>query len=129
MTEEQRVRDEGSEHRSAGAPLRLQRHFTADGVHPYDTVRWERFDASITNAVDGSVAFAQPDVEFPADWSPTAVNIVAQKYFRGTLGTPEREQSLRQVIDRVAGTITRWAASAGYFASPDEEAPVSAELA
>ncbi len=129
MTEEQRVRGHGPGHRSAGAPLRLQRHFTADGAHPYDTVRWERFDASITNAVDGSVAFSQPDVEFPADWSPTAVNIVAQKYFRGTIGTPEREQSLRQVIDRVAGTITRWAASDGYFASPDEAATFEAELA
>ena len=129
MTEAQQVRGDGSGRRSADAPLRLRRHFTADGVHPYDTVRWERFDASITNAVDGSVAFEQPDVEFPADWSPTAVNIVAQKYFRGTLGTPEREQSLRQVIDRVAGTITRWAASDGYFASPDEEATFSAELA
>ncbi|WP_419917408.1 vitamin B12-dependent ribonucleotide reductase [Candidatus Poriferisodalis sp.] len=129
MTEAQRVRDDGPEHRPAGAPLRLQRHFTADGDHPYDTVRWERFDASITNAVDGSVAFSQPDVEFPADWSPTAVNIVAQKYFRGTLGTPEREQSLRQVIDRVAGTITRWAVSDGYFASPAEAATFEAELA
>ena len=129
MTEEQRVRGHGPGHRSAGAPLRLQRHFTADGAHPYDTVRWERFDASITNAVDGSVAFSQPDVEFPADWSPTAVNIVAQKYFRGTIGTPEREQSLRQVIDRVAGTVTQWAASDGYFASPDEAATFEAELA
>ncbi|WP_419856384.1 vitamin B12-dependent ribonucleotide reductase [Candidatus Poriferisodalis sp.] len=129
MTEEQRVRGDGPGRRPAGAPLRLRRHFTADGTHPYDTVRWERFDASITNAVDGSVAFSQPDVEFPADWSPTAVNIVAQKYFRGTLGTPEREQSLRQVVDRVAGTITRWAASDGYFASPDEEATFEAELA
>ncbi len=129
MTEEQRALGDGPEHRPAGAPLRLQRHFTDDGDHPYDTVRWERFDASITNAVDGSVAFSQPDVEFPADWSPTAVNIVAQKYFRGTLGTSEREQSLRQVIDRVAGTITRWAASDGYFVSPDEEATFEAELA
>ncbi len=129
MTEAQRVRGDNAASRSSGAPLRLRRHFTADGTHPYDTVRWERFDASITNAVDGSVAFSQPDVEFPADWSPTAVNIVAQKYFRGTLGTPEREQSLRQVIDRVAGTITRWAAGDGYFASPDEEAIFEAELA
>ena len=129
MTEAQQVRGDGSGRRSAGAPLRLRRHFTADGTHPYDSVRWERFDASITNAVDGSIAFSQPDVEFPADWSPTAVNIVAQKYFRGTLGTPEREQSLRQVVDRVAGTITGWAASDGYFASPDEAATFAAELA
>jgi ribonucleoside-diphosphate reductase alpha chain len=128
MTEEQRMRGESPGHRSSGAPLRLRRHFTADGTHPYDSVRWERFDAAITNAVDGSVAFSQPDVEFPADWSPTAVNIVAQKYFRGTLGTPQREQSLRQVIDRVAGTITQWAAGDGYFESPDEAATFEAEL-
>ena len=129
MTEAQRVQGEGPKDQPVGAPLRLRRHFTAEGTHPYDTVRWERFDASITNAVDGSVAFSQPDVEFPADWSPTAVNIVAQKYFRGTLGTPEREHSLRQVIDRVAGTITRWADSDGYFESPEETATFEAELA
>ena len=128
MTESQRVQGESPERRSGGAPLGLRRHFTAEGTHPYDTVRWERFDASITNAVDGSVAFSQPDVEFPADWSPTAVNIVAQKYFRGTLGTPEREHSLRQVIDRVAGMITRWAHSDGYFDSPQEAATFEAEL-
>ena len=109
--------------------MRLHRHFTVAGTHPYDAMRWERFNASITNAVDGSVAFSQPDVEFPADWSPTAVNIVSQKYFRGTLGTPDREHSLRQVIDRVAGTIARWAASDGYFESPEEAATFEAELA
>ena len=129
MTEAQRLGSDNPGGRPAGAPLGLRRHFTAAGVHPYDTVRWERFDASITNAVDGSVAFSQPNVEFPADWSPTAVNIVAQKYFRGTLGTPEREHSLRQVIDRVAGTIARWAADDGYFASPEEAATFEAELA
>ena len=109
--------------------MRLHRHFTVAGTHPYDAMRWERFNASITNAVDGSVAFSQPDVEFPADWSPTAVNIVSQKYFRGTLGTPDREHSLRQVIDRVAGTIARWAASDGYFESTEEAATFEAELA
>ena len=128
MTDAPRTAGSHSDPRSPGAPLRLRRHFTTDGAHPYETVKWERHDASITNATDGTVAFAQPDVEFPADWSPTAVNIVAQKYFRGTLGTPERERSLRQVIDRVAGTITRWAADDGYFSSPDEEAVFEAEL-
>jgi hypothetical protein len=67
---------------------------------------WERRDARITNWKDGSVAFEQLGVEFPVTWSLNATNIVAQKYFRGTLGTPERESSLRQVIDRVADTIT-----------------------
>ncbi len=128
MTQAQRAQGPNPGSGPPGAPLRLCRHFTTAGTHPYDTVRWERHDASITNATDGTVAFAQPDVEFPTDWSPTAVNIVAQKYFRGTLGAPERERSLRQVIDRVAGTITRWASEDGYFSSPDEEAIFGAEL-
>ena len=84
----------------------IRRHFTDPGVHPYDTVEWERRDARIPNYKDGTDAFFQPDVEFPITWSQNATNIVAQKYFRGTLGTPERETSLRQVIDRVADTIT-----------------------
>ena len=128
MTQAQRAQGPNPGSGPPGAPLRLCRHFTTAGTHPYDTVKWERHDASITNATDGTVAFAQPDVEFPTDWSPTAVNIVAQKYFRGTLGAPERERSLRQVIDRVAGTITRWASEDGYFSSPDEEAIFEAEL-
>ena len=111
------------------ASLRLQPYFTIPGTHPYDTVQWHYTDASITNAIDGSVAFYQPHVEFPAAWSPTAVNIVSQKYFRGTLGTHEREHSLRQVIDRVVGTITQWAVDDGYFESADEAAVFEAELA
>src|SRR5690349_8613817 len=99
----------------------IRRHFTSPGVHPYDTVQWERRDARITNFRDGTVAFEQVDVEFPTTWSLNATNIVAQKYFRGTLGTPEREWSLRQVIDRVADTITDWGTRDGYFVD-DEEA-------
>ena len=76
---------------------------------------WERRDARITNYRDGSVAFEQLDVEFPVDWSLNATNIVAQKYFRGTLGTPEREHSLKQVADRVVDTITQWGVEDGYF--------------
>ncbi|WP_419947323.1 adenosylcobalamin-dependent ribonucleoside-diphosphate reductase [Candidatus Poriferisodalis sp.] len=128
MTEALRAAGSESGRRPSGAPLRLRRHFTTAGVHPYETVQWERHNASITRASDGTVAFSQLDVEFPADWSPTAVNIVAQKYFRGTLGTPEREQSLRQVIDRVAGTITRWATDDGYFSSSEEATVFEAEL-
>ena len=75
----------------------ISRLFTSPGVNPYDEVVWERRDARITNWKDGSVAFEQLDVEFPETWSVNATNIVAQKYFRGTLGTPERETSLRQV--------------------------------
>jgi len=114
------------------APERLsigiKRHFTAPGVHPYDQVVWERRDARISNWKDGTVAFEQLGVEFPASWSLNATNIVAQKYFRGTLGTPEREWSLRQVIDRVVNTITTWGVEGGYFADDDEASAFSDEL-
>ena len=106
----------------------IRRHFTNAGVHPYDTVVWERRDARISNWKDGSVAFEQRDVEIPASWSLNATNIVAQKYFRGTLGTPERETSLRQVIDRVADTITTWGIEGGYFVDADEAEAFRNEL-
>ena len=98
----------------------IARHFTTPGVHPYDEVVWEHRDARITNWKDGTVAFEQLGVEFPVSWSLNATNIVAQKYFRGTLGMPERETSLQQVIDRVADTITSWGAGGGYFADEAE---------
>jgi ribonucleoside-diphosphate reductase alpha chain len=101
----------------------IRRHFTTEGVHPYDEVRWERRDARITNFRDGSVAFEQLGVEVPESWSLNATNILAQKYFRGTLGTEEREWSLRQVADRVADTLTAWGVKDGYFVD-DEEARV-----
>jgi ribonucleoside-diphosphate reductase alpha chain len=98
----------------------IRRNFTEPGVDPYDTVEWERREARIPNYKDGTDAFFQPDVEFPVTWSQNATNIVAQKYFRGTLGTPERESSLRQVIDRVVNTITRWGERDGYFVDDQE---------
>jgi ribonucleoside-diphosphate reductase alpha chain len=101
----------------------IRRHFTTEGVHPYDEVAWERRDARITNFRDGTVAFEQLGVEVPASWSVNATNILAQKYFRGTLGTEEREWSLRQVADRVADTLTSWGIKDGYFVD-DEEALV-----
>jgi ribonucleoside-diphosphate reductase alpha chain len=110
------------------AGIGIRRHFTTDGVHPYDMVDWETRDARITNFRDGSVAFEQIGVEFPTAWSLNATNIVAQKYFRGTLGTPEREWSLRQVIDRVADTITRWGTEGGYFVDDAEAESFNAEL-
>jgi ribonucleoside-diphosphate reductase alpha chain len=106
----------------------IRRFFTEPGVHPYETVEWERRDARIPNYKDGTDAFFQPDVEFPASWSQNATNIVAQKYFRGTLGTPERESSLRQVIDRVVDTVTAWGVRDGYFVDDEEAAAFRNEL-
>jgi ribonucleoside-diphosphate reductase alpha chain len=106
----------------------LRRQFTTEGVDPYSEVDWERRDARITNFRDGTVAFEQIDVEFPVTWSVNATNIVAQKYFRGTLGTPEREWSLRQVIDRVVDTVTRWGVEGGYFVDGHEAEVFSNEL-
>jgi ribonucleoside-diphosphate reductase alpha chain len=106
----------------------IRRHYTTPGVHPYDQVVWEKRDARISNWKDGSVAFEQLGVEFPVTWSLNATNIVAQKYFRGTPGTEEREQSLKQVIDRVADTITTWGVEGGYFVDQAEADNFSDEL-
>src|SRR3984893_211157 len=106
----------------------INRRFTRPGVDPYDTVEWERRDSRIQNYKDGGDAFFQPGVEFPTSWSLNATNIVAQKYFRGTLGTPEREWSLRQVIDRVADTITNWGIRDGYFVDDSEAESLRDEL-
>ena len=106
----------------------IRRYFTEAGTHPYETIEWEHREARIPNYRDGTDAFFQPDVEFPVSWSQNATNIVAQKYFRGTLGTPERESSLRQVIDRIADTITDWGIRDGYFVDDDEAETFRDEL-
>jgi ribonucleoside-diphosphate reductase alpha chain len=106
----------------------IRRQFTTEGVHPYDEVTWETRDARITNFRDGSVAFEQLGVEVPSTWSLNATNILAQKYFRGTLGTPERERSLKQVVDRVVDTITNWGVKDGYFVDRAEAEAFAAEL-
>jgi ribonucleoside-diphosphate reductase alpha chain len=106
----------------------IRRYFTKPGTHPYDMVEWEEREARIPNWKDGTDAFFQPDVEFPVTWSQNSTNIVAQKYFRGTLGTAERETSLRQVIDRVADTITGWGVQDGYFVDEQEGAAFRNEL-
>ncbi|WP_182882940.1 vitamin B12-dependent ribonucleotide reductase [Microbispora sp. H10949] len=103
--------------------LKMKRIFTTPGVHPYDEVRWERRDVVMTNWRDGSVNFEQHGVEFPASWSVNAANIVTTKYFRGAVGTPQRESSLRQLVDRVVGVYTRTGVENGYFAS-DEDAEI-----
>jgi ribonucleoside-diphosphate reductase alpha chain len=94
--------------------LAIKRHFTAEGMDPFDAVEWELRDAVIAGA-DGKVFFEQKQVEFPTAWSQTATNVVVQKYFRGTLGTPERERSVKQMIGRVADTIYKWGREGGYF--------------
>jgi ribonucleoside-diphosphate reductase alpha chain len=103
---------------SAGKGLRFERIYTTPGVHPYDEVTWERRDVVMTNWRDGSVNFEQRGVEFPDFWSVNAVNIVTSKYFRGALGTPQREWSLKQIIDRVVRTYRSAGEQNGYFASP-----------
>ncbi|WP_420638432.1 vitamin B12-dependent ribonucleotide reductase [Candidatus Poriferisocius sp.] len=105
----------------------LSRHFSRPDVHPYEQVEWLRRDARITGA-DGTVAFEQKNVEFPAGWSVNAGNIVTQKYFRGGLGTPERETSLRQVIDRVVDTLVAWGTESGHLDEPEEAAAFADEL-
>jgi ribonucleoside-diphosphate reductase alpha chain len=111
-----------------GLGIGIRRHFTTEGRHPYDEVAWEQRHARIVDFRDGAVAFEQPDVEVPASWSVNATNILAQKYFRGTLGTPEREHSLRQVADRVVDTIAAWGAKDGYFVDQAEARAFSDEL-
>ncbi|HYT80161.1 MAG TPA: hypothetical protein VEQ37_13105, partial [Actinomycetota bacterium] len=106
--------------------LTFRRHFTEEGTHPFDQVDWEIRDAVIPNYKEGGNAFEQRGVEFPTSWSQNATNIVAQKYFRGQLGTPQRESSVRQMIGRVVDTITEWGIKDGYFAS-EEDARVFAE--
>jgi ribonucleoside-diphosphate reductase alpha chain len=110
------------------AGIGIRRYFTTEGVHPYDEIEWEIRDSRLTNYRDGSVAFEQLGVEFPVNWSVNATNIVTQKYFRGTVGQPDRERSLRQVIDRVVDTITAWGRRDGYFIDDREADAFAAEL-
>jgi ribonucleoside-diphosphate reductase alpha chain len=108
--------------------LSFKRYFTREGVHPFDEIEWDTRDAVIPNFKEGGNAFEQRGVEFPKSWSQNATNIVAQKYFRGPLGTPERESSVRQMIGRVVDTITGWGIKDGYFASDADAKVFSDEL-
>jgi len=107
--------------------LTFRRFFTKPGVSPYDEVEWELRTASITDS-KGGVLFEQKDVEVPKDWSMTATNIVASKYLHGTLGTPERETGVRQLVSRVAETIRDWGLAQGYFRTPEDGATFHDEL-
>ena len=103
--------------------LTIGRIHTTPGVHPYDQVTWERRDVVMTNWRDGSVNFEQRGVEFPDFWSVNAANIVTTKYFRGAVGSPQREWSLKQLVDRVVGTYEKAGQEYGYFAT-DEDAEI-----
>src|ERR1700678_3667534 len=100
--------------------LRVGRIHTTAGVHPYDQITWERRDVVMTNWRDGSVNFEQHGVEFPDFWSVNAANIVTTKYFRGAVGSSQREWSLKQLVDPVVGTYTRAGRENGYFATPED---------
>ena len=100
--------------------LTMRRIYTTPGVHPYDQVTWERRDVVMTNWRDGSVNFEQHGVEFPDFWSVNAANIVTTKYFRGAVGSPQREWSLKQLVDRVVGVYTETGRKHGYFATEED---------
>jgi ribonucleoside-diphosphate reductase alpha chain len=110
----------------AGAALAVERLFTSAEKHPFETVEWELREARIGHG--DRIAFEQADVEFPKSWSQNATNIVAQKYFRGQIGHPARERSVKQMIGRVAGTIAGWGRERAYFASEDDAEAFEAEL-
>ncbi|HWD69744.1 MAG TPA: LAGLIDADG family homing endonuclease, partial [Solirubrobacteraceae bacterium] len=111
---------------STGQGLSIERYFTKAGQVPFASVEWELRDAHIGHG--GKVSFEQTDVEFPKSWSQNATNIVAQKYFRGRLGSDERERSVKQMLTRVAGTIAGWGAERGYFAGDEDAQAFQDEL-
>ncbi|MEU9578601.1 vitamin B12-dependent ribonucleotide reductase [Streptomyces chilikensis] len=122
-------RTKGSKAAAARQGLRIERIHTTPGVHPYDEVAWERRDVVMTNWRDGSINFEQRGVEFPDFWSVNAVNIVTSKYFRGAVGTPQRETGLRQLIDRIVKTYRKAGEDNKYFASPADAEIFEHELA
>ena len=119
-------RGKGQQARRGG--LKVERIHTTPGVHPYDQVTWEHRDVVMTNWRDGSVNFEQHGVEFPDFWSVNAANIVTTKYFRGAVGSPQREWSLKQLVDRVVGTYEKAGQEHGYFASDEDAAIFGHEL-
>ena len=99
-----------------GGGIHVERRFTHEGVHPFDEVTWETRTAAIGNE-KGETVFEQKDCEIPTFWSQMATNVVVSKYFRGKLGTPGRETSVKQMISRVSDTIGKWGREGGYFAT------------
>src|SRR3954452_4211243 len=109
-----------------GAQLGVRRYFTIPGRDPFDEVEWETRDAFIPGK--DKPVFEQKGVEFPKFWSQTATNIVAQKYFRGRMGSPDRESSVKQMIGRIVDTVGTWGREGGYFADEDDAQTFQAEL-
>ena len=112
----------------AVSTLSVARHFTEDDAHPYDSLNWAKRDSKIVNPGTGEVVFEQSGVEFPDFWSQNAINIVTQKYFYGTPGNKDRETSLKNLIDRVADTVTKHGYDQGYFLNEAEADTFNAEL-
>src|SRR5438105_935399 len=118
---------DGAAPRQKGHGMSVPRYFTRAGVDPFDQVEWELRTAAITGE-GGQVYFEQKDVEVPASWSQMATNVVVQKYFRGQVGTPARERSVKQLIGRVVDTITGWGTKQHYFATDGDAAAFADEL-
>ncbi len=108
--------------------MKFERHFTRDGLHPFKQVKWEKRVAEIKDWKSGKVAFRQEDLEFPDFVSQRATDIVASKYFRGHLGKPGREYSMKQLLGRIADTISKWGEKMGYFASKEDGTTFNHEL-
>src|SRR5467141_545935 len=122
------TRKNGNHKNGATKPgLRFGRYFTPEASHAYDLIEWERRTAGITGE-KGQVIFEQKDVEVPRSWSQLAINVVAQKYFRGSQDSPERETSVRQIVDRVVETLATWGREGGYFATDEDAANWAEEL-
>ena len=117
----------GKEQGRVRTGLKVERYFTRAGVHPYDEIEWEQRSASISSE-KGNVVFEQSNVEIPKAWSQMATNVVVSKYFRGPLGSPQREHSVRQMIGRVVDTITGWGSKDGYFAAEEDVLAFADEL-
>jgi len=116
-----------SEGLSSKKGLTFRHYFTTPGVHPFDAIEWEFRTATINNE-KGETLFEQKNVEVPKSWSMTAANVVVSKYFHGKIGTPQREISVRQLVDRVARTMTEWGKKGNYFATAEDAEVFYAEL-
>jgi len=127
MAEQTQRQDRDTASQAARRGFQLDRIFTRAGVDPYSTVEWERRSAVISGE-KGEVVFEQTDVEIPKTWSQLATNVVVSKYFRGPLGTPQRESSVRQLIGRVVRTIRAWGEMQGYFTTPGDAEVFADEL-